>query len=443
MKRIIELKLFEAQTTEGISLGCGHVVLLAAMTRAGALAAVEDSTSLQRTVAAAADGVVTLMKRVCPMPLPPEHWISTCDVVDVTTLQLAVLLVYFAYNADRCVEEPCFDKVLVEAVHIAKVNALAGLSNRPTMSYFSIRSSFQLIEAGARVERHTAVLLDSGVVEAMDGDFSFQWGETGQSMSSFAAGALVAVCGKNEGGKTLSRSAVAAVLAELGTYLDKSNFRLTYPARKVLPSLQRIATMAISDANKKHLIQHSKLLDLLLECLIINEDNHRKGQDGADALQEASAGVLHELSLFGPGAAALRSHSGVIPTLHKLCEVGTKVSKERGAAALFELEEDKRPKMVAAAAAADDGSGTGLCLSQKPPPHVMASYNWDHQDVILRVVASLQDRGYLVWVDTEQMKGATVDTMALAVEGSAVVLIGVSRAYKESSNCRMEAQYAL
>merc|ERR1711935_1026139 len=41
------------------------------------------------------------------------------------------------------------------------------------------------------------------------------------------------------------------------------------------------------------------------------------------------------------------------------------------------------------------------------------------------------------------MKGATVDTMARAVEGSEVVLIGVSRAYKESSNCRMEAQYAL
>ena len=33
--------------------------------------------------------------------------------------------------------------------------------------------------------------------------------------------------------------------------------------------------------------------------------------------------------------------------------------------------------------------------------------------------------------------------MALAVEGSEVMLIGVSRAYKESSNCRMEAQYGL
>ena len=73
----------------------------------------------------------------------------------------------------------------------------------------------------------------------------------------------------------------------------------------------------------------------------------------------------------------------------------------------------------------------------------MMSYNWDHQDVILRIVGSLQRRRYLVWVDTEQMKGSTVDTMALAVEGSEVMLIGVSRAYKESSNCRMEAQYGL
>ena len=50
----------------------------------------------------------------------------------------------------------------------------------------------------------------------------------------------------------------------------------------------------------------------------------------------------------------------------------------------------------------------------------------------MRVVGSLQDRGYLVWVDLEQMKGSAVDTMALAVEGSDIVLVGVSRAYKES-----------
>ena len=179
---------------------------------------------------------------------------------------------------------------------------------------------------------------------------------------------------------------------------------------------------------------------MLLECLVLNVDNRRKGQDGADVMQEASAGVLHELSLYGPGAAALRSHPDSVSILRKLCEEGTKTSRERGGATLFELEEDRRAVSGSELAAGNRGNGGGGHL---PPPHVMASYNWDHQEVILRVVSSLQERGYLVWIDTEQMKGATVDTMALAVEGAAVVMIGVSRAYKESSNCRMEAQYAL
>ena len=36
-------------------------------------------------------------------------------------------------------------------------------------------------------------------------------------------------------------------------------------------------------------------------------------------------------------------------------------------------------------------------------PHLMMSYNWAHQQVIMRVVAWLQKHGYLVWVDTEQV----------------------------------------
>jgi hypothetical protein len=39
----------------------------------------------------------------------------------------------------------------------------------------------------------------------------------------------------------------------------------------------------------------------------------------------------------------------------------------------------------------------------------------------------------------EEMKGSTVDAMSLAMEDAEVVLIGVSRAYKESTNCRLEA----
>ena len=41
------------------------------------------------------------------------------------------------------------------------------------------------------------------------------------------------------------------------------------------------------------------------------------------------------------------------------------------------------------------------------------------------------------------MKGSVIDAMSEAVEGAEVILYGVSEPYKESANCRMEAQYAM
>ena len=40
------------------------------------------------------------------------------------------------------------------------------------------------------------------------------------------------------------------------------------------------------------------------------------------------------------------------------------------------------------------------------------------------------------------MQGSTVEAMADAVEDAAVMCYGISKAYKESTNCRLEAQYA-
>ena len=72
----------------------------------------------------------------------------------------------------------------------------------------------------------------------------------------------------------------------------------------------------------------------------------------------------------------------------------------------------------------------------------MMSYSWEYQAVIKRVNASLVRRGYTTWIDVEKMQGSTVDAMAEAVEGAVAMCYGVCRAYKESANCRLEAQYA-
>ena len=38
------------------------------------------------------------------------------------------------------------------------------------------------------------------------------------------------------------------------------------------------------------------------------------------------------------------------------------------------------------------------------------------------------------------MKGSTMDAMSDAIEGASVMLYGVSKAYKESANCRYAAR---
>jgi hypothetical protein len=400
-------------------------------------------------VAQAADEVgmfrsaLTLLRRVVPTPLPVEWWLSTNDVVDMTSARM--IGAFFVTNLSRylpaATQSPWFQELLDHSIRLMKMNAAAGLTARDTI-HVALVMAVNTMETAAKDESLHEKLIESGMMEALEygilNDFSFG----GISTAVYASGAAVSLVGRNEGGKMLCREAVYAVLDRLRLYMDPQDVRFNHPAKTVVSEFTRISTIAISDANKRHMLQFEPLIDLLLTYLVLDSNNRFTGQEGADTLQEASAGVIHELSLFGAGCAALRSHNEVLSTLHKLCEVGTKLSKERAAAALFELEDEKRAS-VASVSKASKGTGGGKSGGELPPPHVMVSYNWDHQGVILRVVASLQGRGYLVWVDTEQMKGATVDTMALAVEGSEVVLIGVSRAYKESSNCRMEAQYAL
>jgi hypothetical protein len=190
-----------------------------------------------------------------------------------------------------------------------------------------------------------------------------------------------------------------------------------------------VATMAISDANKALMLQFGELLDTLVKALLL--DSPRRSEVGADAVQEASAGLLASLALFGPGAEALRGHGGVMRALRLLRDgvSSTEGSRQSAVQALFQLEEQKQVQAL---------SGGGVSAK-----HVMMSYNWGHQPVIKRIHAALVRRGYSMWIDVEQMKGSTVDAMSLAVEDAEVVLIGVSRAYKESTNCRLEAQYAM
>ncbi|KAL3892368.1 hypothetical protein ACJMK2_004579 [Sinanodonta woodiana] len=72
----------------------------------------------------------------------------------------------------------------------------------------------------------------------------------------------------------------------------------------------------------------------------------------------------------------------------------------------------------------------------------MISYNWGHQKELIKVRDVLKERGYSVWMDIDEMTGAVTEAMAKAVEESYIILICMSQKYKDSANCKAEAEYA-
>ena len=217
------------------------------------------------------------------------------------------------------------------------------------LSGLLVVSALRLVETAARVDSHAVSLVDSGVVEALDTACLSDVVFVGNSISAGAAGAVVALVGKNEGGKTLSRATVNAVVEGLAIFFDPTHVYGTgQQILKVLPSARRIATMAIADANKKIMLQHDKLLDILIAGLLLDGENEWQGQDGADVMQDTCAATLHELALYAPGAAVLKRHGRTMEALRVLAEVGTKESRERAASALFELDREARSQEVEA-----------------------------------------------------------------------------------------------
>ncbi|XP_052236326.1 uncharacterized protein LOC127848073 isoform X2 [Dreissena polymorpha] len=74
--------------------------------------------------------------------------------------------------------------------------------------------------------------------------------------------------------------------------------------------------------------------------------------------------------------------------------------------------------------------------------HVMISYNWEDQKLIKNVRDILKSNGYEVWMDIDCMHGSIFDAMSSGIEKAHVVLFCLSEKYKDSKNCRAEAEYA-
>ena len=372
---------------EDVSLSCG-AAYLAAFLLTAKLEAVEpcsDSHLFQE--------VLALHRRVCAQNLSAQWWAVDGSIISNTSTRLVGVgfLAQHAKSVAERVDTDWWEPLLEGAVHMVKMNASAQLCAQDTMSFWPILSSLGIVEAAAKDLSQHKFLLGLGVGEALEyagvNDFVF----TGRSIANVAAGAMVALVGRNEGGKTLNKDTVDAVLNFLALYFQPDHPAYTRPATTVILPLTTVVTMVISDVNKLLMLQHEALLETLIECLILDGSNHRKGQKGVDAMQEAATGILLALALFGPGAEALRKHAQSVGSLQQLLALESDVPKQalkNASCALFQLNEvprgGPRPIHKARSNNVKDMGDAAIELVRQGgnrTPHVMMSYNWDHQEV--------------------------------------------------------------
>ena len=188
-----------------------------------------------------------------------------------------------------------------------------------------------------------------------------------------------------------------------------------YSAKELAEGLSHLA---INDANKNILGQNGVIPVLISVIKTSNEDEEKASATRA----------LWMLAFDNNNKEKVRQEEGAMDILHQLQQSKNSEVQKAAAGALWELE----GKTARQSSEKIESTGN----------HVMISYQWDSQEVLVEVKNRLQASGYRVWMDLEQMGGSTLETMAKAVEDSSVVLICVSERYKESPNCHSEAEYA-
>ena len=82
-------------------------------------------------------------------------------------------------------------------------------------------------------------------------------------------------------------------------------------------------------------------------------------------------------------------------------------------------------------------------LSSHKPKHIMISYNSKSKETCLKIRNELENIGFITWIDVQNISGSSLESMADAIENSHCVLMCMTEKYKQSPNCRLEAEYTV
>lgn len=263
--------------------------------------------------------------------------------------------------------------------------------------------------------------------------------------------------------ENVTRMKSANTIGTVQPYLDFKNNTIR---------LLSLATMAdlIDESESKMIRSESDVIEFLMTS-ISNALDECGTYDGWSLVELTR--IVHQVARNDNNKRMIANH-GVIPLLVKICESSSVKQQAEAVRAIWRLAFDHENKKEMLTKTEWNVVSVLTKLSESPDAnvksisnkalwtindteqkrkegkpkkldtdqHVMISYNWGHQSMAKQIRDRLISHGMKVWMDLDNMTGSTIQAMASAVEQAFIILMCFSYKYKNSDNCRAEAEYA-
>ncbi|XP_041480874.1 uncharacterized protein LOC121428360 [Lytechinus variegatus] len=201
-----------------------------------------------------------------------------------------------------------------------------------------------------------------------------------------------------------------------------------------LELLQGLNQLAINDSNKLLIVNlgGKEILERILT-----------GKGSSDEEKLWAARGVWQMAFKEENKVKIRKSTTTIEALKRIEETTDHCDvKEACAGALFVINEVSDIDGEFKAPTHTRKDQREVSPGKETDGHVMISYQHKSRDRMLKVKSYLEGLGYDVWMDVDRMEGDILDSMAKAVQRAAVVLVCMTRKFKESQHCRTEATYA-
>ncbi|XP_072037454.1 uncharacterized protein [Amphiura filiformis] len=224
---------------------------------------------------------------------------------------------------------------------------------------------------------------------------------------------------------------------------NKENFGITLRSQT-----EGINNLASNDANKEAIVQHGGVP--ILSAILRPEYTDEEKQMAVEALWKLSFlessldDILTHLTYTDTTGLEelkqMRSSANL-----KLRDVSQGLLHQLGLVDLHEelpVEQQTHPASPSSVSVAHPHEPPPSYQETMDAPHVMISYQWDHQERAIKIRDRLKQSGFNVWMDVDKLEGSILVAMANGVEKADAVLLCFSQAYKASVCCQAEAEYA-